>query len=465
MELEKLEISELEEVLKSKGLDIKELALEAKMLKTKGESTVEVKNTDGEKEFTLSMTMYPDFVITRKTKQTEQQLVIMPSCESFFIKTIKNGTSTTENLSRATYQKFSSGMEKIKMPEDYWLDSVTSGVKWYDALQELIKMNEKKPIFDMIRKHVFESFEITNLLATYDSYRTRENIDSAVKAYQTVQPIYKEFFNDENCRKFIKMNIAFVKDLIDTFSLEKARIFMTRYQKNYNSLLNDEKGHRYYSRSIGDFVTSSKSEIVNGDAILDSNNLCYSLRPNVPMDFNKFCDYVFLQSRRMGYKHSINTFFIEWNDTLKMQMKLRGKIIDKYPLSLPQAHLCLASDMMDLEVPIDEAKFKDTVNKLKFADCTIDDYIIECPKTKEDIIEEAIQQLNCLVGYLPDYAEGKASLYFMRKKTAPNTSYITIEVTPEGELGQHLKKLNKCCTEEENKVVEKWHKKYFGVSA
>ena len=53
----------------------------------------------------------------------------------------------------------------------------------------------------------------------------------------------------------------------------------------------------------------------------------------------------------------------------------------------------------------------------------------------------------------------------MRKKTAPNTSYITIEVTPEGELGQHLKKLNKCCTEEENKVVEKWHKKYFGVSA
>jgi len=89
-----ISLDELRAVLESKGLDIKELAKEAKGLKSAPQSVVESKQVNRPKRapvFELALVNYPDFVIRKSTSKTEKMLVFMVSQDSYYIKTIKMG--------------------------------------------------------------------------------------------------------------------------------------------------------------------------------------------------------------------------------------------------------------------------------------------------------------------------------------------------------------------------------------
>ena len=49
--------------------------------------------------------------------------------------------------------------------------------------------------------------------------------------------------------------------------------------------------------------------------------------------------------------------------------------------------------------------------------------------TTTELLEEANQQRNCLACYANSYANGRAQIFFMRKKSAPEKSYISIEMS------------------------------------
>lgn len=76
-----------------------------------------------------------------------------------------------------------------------------------------------------------------------------------------------------------------------------------------------------------------------------------------------------------------------------------------------------------------EEKFKARSLKLQKYEYENDKYIIITPHSVNELLEEANQQRNCLACYANSYANGRAQIFFMRKKSAPEKSYISIEMS------------------------------------
>jgi hypothetical protein len=59
------------------------------------------------------------------------------------------------------------------------------------------------------------------------------------------------------------------------------------------------------------------------------------------------------------------------------------------------------------------------------------DLIMKPPESSEDIILEGSILHHCVGGYVERHAEGKTNILFIRKKTAPDTPFFTVEVSNE----------------------------------
>ena len=52
------------------------------------------------------------------------------------------------------------------------------------------------------------------------------------------------------------------------------------------------------------------------------------------------------------------------------------------------------------------------------------------PKSVDDFKKEGDNNNNCVAGYANDHADGDTIIVFIRKKSAPEKSYITCQLTP-----------------------------------
>lgn len=68
-------------------------------------------------------------------------------------------------------------------------------------------------------------------------------------------------------------------------------------------------------------------------------------------------------------------------------------------------------------------------------------YLVRLPKSGEEMCMEAIKQHNCLGEYVYRHAIGKTTIVFLRKKSRPDKSYVTMEIS-ENEIVQVFKQCN-----------------------
>lgn len=82
-------------------------------------------------------------------------------------------------------------------------------------------------------------------------------------------------------------------------------------------------------------------------------------------------------------------------------------------------------------------RWYDKFPMLQFED---DNYTVMIPKTREDFVNEANAQNNCVYSYyFEPVTKGDTLVVFIRKKDNPNKSYITCEVNPNsGSIKQYL---------------------------
>ena len=70
------------------------------------------------------------------------------------------------------------------------------------------------------------------------------------------------------------------------------------------------------------------------------------------------------------------------------------------------------------------------------------DYVIIMPTCALDICKEAVSQHNCLGDYIYAHAEGETTILFLRKRTAPDVSFVTMAVGLDLEINQVYGKYN-----------------------
>lgn len=427
--------TKVEEITKMmEGLSIKDLAKIAKQLEagTLEDSTlIKRKTISAPTRWELALCNYPDFAIKRITPKTEQLLVIMPSCAGYYIKQKKNGEEIIENLNEDLFVKFTASMPEISLDEGMWINSMAGGKKFWAHFTKALK---DETYITMVKKHCAPKFD--------DVFRDRYGSPASkyTDCYKAYPNLYEQYINESRIMKTFLMNKNVTIKLIETFGLDNVRDFIEEYKL---SLVQDEhtntNGYSYKSNPFGSYAI---------DTLLKDNIF----------EYKRFKDYVLYQSVRMGYAYSMDNFWVIWRDTLAMQKQMYGKIKEKYPEDLPLYHQQLSYKTVINREVIDAANLKRTVDKLSKYDMTIGDFIFMCPKSQQDMTDEAQQQANCLASYTKKYINGESEIFFMRKKDEPETSYITIEKHGY-ELRQIYYACNRHVSDEDRKVAEEWLKR------
>lgn len=79
-----------------------------------------------------------------------------------------------------------------------------------------------------------------------------------------------------------------------------------------------------------------------------------------------------------------------------------------------------------------------------------DDYVVIIPETADEIINEGKNQHNCVGSYVRDVIRENCNIVFVRQKSNPNVSYITVEIYPNGRIGQYLRSYNHYASDADN---------------
>jgi hypothetical protein len=428
-----INMADVQAALAAQGLDIRELAKQAKALQRGEIVNPERKGMTSTLTFKLALVNYPDFCIERTTAKTRQLIVIMPSVKGYYVKSFKGEDEFVEELTPELYSKFTSGMNDLDLPNDFWIRKMCSGKKFCDMLLRALKSDT---YVEMIKYKIAPKVEDMHL----GDWGGPESNDY-VKAYKTNPILYREFCMHEKSKKVLVSSPVFVTNLVNDFGLNNARDFLTHLNM---SLVEVESG--YYGGFRGSRYSSTKPY------------------PNVEMKYETFRDYVLYQSVFMGYGKTINTFLNEWCDAIKMQQDIYHKIKEKYHENLPLWHAQLSYKSQCMREQIDQVKMQEMVNIASMYQGTSGKYVFIAPTCKQDFLDEAQMQQNCLASYVSKFVEGDCIIMFMRLKADPTQSLVTIEIRKDDDgnythLNQQYQARNRACTAEQSDAIDKWLKR------
>jgi hypothetical protein len=113
---------------------------------------------------------------------------------------------------------------------------------------------------------------------------------------------------------------------------------------------------------------------------------------------------------------------------------------------------------------IDQQKMQEMVDLATLYQGVNGKYVFIAPTCKQDFLDEAQMQQNCLASYVSKFVEGDCIIMFMRLKSDPTQSLVTIEIRKDNDgnytvLNQKYQARNRQCTQEQSDAIDKWLKR------
>lgn len=437
---------ELEAILKEHNLDFSDIAKIASTIKENSTDKAETAILKAPKKVTTSLTYeitkssYPDFVVTKKTTAQTKELVVAPSCDGLFIRTLRKGGSwDVEQLNGENYALFMSDApttKPIQLPDEFYVKTLERGKVFGDGLVQYLSDEIIKRMIKDKCAPTFDKEQYTNRRYYYGDRTT--NIQQQKEIYNVFPIIYKEYAHSQSKQiiHLIKEKPGLVMFVYKNYGLDKARDFikhcdlcMYDFKNNYGWCGYGYNQHNYTNQEVVTRVCG------DGEGIYKTiREYLPSRLPLINMDYESFKEYFLYESYRIGYSN-FSDFLSTWDDTLVMEHSLFGKIKEKYPKDLPIYHNKLVRRKNNYKY-YNEPAFKSSFEKAaakckKFAwNPEESEYEYIVPLTTEDVVEEADQQSNCLVHaqYMQRVIDGTSILVFMRKKKDVEHSFITMEI-------------------------------------
>ena len=138
-------------------------------------------------------------------------------------------------------------------------------------------------------------------------------------------------------------------------------------------------------------------------------------------------------------------------------MKTISPKFDKYPRHFLTTHQIACRNYNRMKKEFSEELFKKRINKQY--ECSFGDYIFIYPDSTQDIKDEAAQMSNCVASYIDKVIDGECHILFLRKKSKPDESLVTIEVR-NNHIVQARRRFNDDVTVEDQKAIDAFNKKF-----
>lgn len=438
-----ISIEEIKELLQTHNLSFSDIAKIANEINKPEIQDENIKLTTKTPKRTFELTLsYPDFIIKKQTALQTKELVIAPSCDGMFIRTLnKNNEWTVEPLTGDNYSAFMSGapIEEFNFTPDFYIKSIARGKVFGENLISFLK----DPVIKrMIKDKCAPKLNATDIIYDDSSCITRQK-----NIYKIFPLIYKQYADgySEKVTYAIKNNPSLFIFIYQVYGIDNTRDFI----ENYDMCCFDIKG-QYSMSGMYTFPEYANENIINKLLdVKDREDITEnSIKPYLParipiinMEYKAFKEYCLYEAYRMGY-YQLSDFLSTWEDTIKMEYTAYGRIKEKYPKYLPIYHNKLSRMLKNNVYYKDKTfqkSFESAAEKYKSFEYTSKDgaYKFIVPLTVTDVVHEADQQCNCLVSakYMQKVINGDSILVFMRKESCLDDSFVTMEIS-RGEITQ-----------------------------
>ena len=408
----------------------------------------------------------PDWAVRRKTTRTSQLLCFMTSANQFYIKNEKNGD--IEKVTQANLNSFLRSADSVPIEDEngdspFWIDFLSSESGFREELYAVSVSETRQKLCCSGYAYMGSSSagrklaELENILGASLLKRLFNSLsDTAKKAFRYYVSYYSYYGSNSYGAYTPNGNdpeVAKIRTLIDDLANDR------RWSKDALSFLQKDEVNYLVERYMDSPATSfpNVAQVVYKNWNPRSNPKTAEKRLNV----RKAIDHIFDSGIEQGYADDLDNFADCWKDYLNHQEDVYGKLVEKYPDNLASSEKRLSYVYNQRRAQIDERKFNEMVEKAKVYRDENEYFILTSPETRVDLIDEGRKMSNCIGGYVNNIIEGYCMIFFLRKKSAPETPFVDIEVHQDGSLGQVRAKYNKSPSYEALDFVREWHAEHF----
>lgn len=397
-----------------------------------------------------------DIVIRRKTSRTEKIMAIIPSKEQYYIS--ENGTS--KNLDADSMNRFLDRLDEPLEIDLDWIRNIERGKKNCEDILFFLRRYSKHICAGLVDMSMARSYEEPDLVDIFDvAPRLALFLRDVTKTIPERPPITQRYTSFQPCACGVfdgTDNLKYLVFMNAVFGLDKTRDFVrTMIDADINFGCQSDTFVRLMANFFGMDANSMRmGRNISHSAIIQlerpkKGNSDVKLDPDT---FSSYCT----SYQEEGYS-DLRSFFGELNDDWAMQKRVYGEIRDRYPKNLATHHRKMVLKYHLIANDIDDQKISQYYETHKSNEWKSDQYFIKAPKNVGDIVDEAQQQSNCLRSYIGSVAEGRTEIYFLRKKSDPDTSLVTVQVS-NGSVVQAKSRFNKEPRYSEKMALMDWAK-------
>ena len=302
-----------------------------------------------------------------------------------------------------------------------WYETVAHGYLYLDNIKEVLKgtIYEKSRMWELVKKER-EYINLPDLLdaAKYPSFETLVemklyNLAYASRYFYCKGPFKKIFGVDKTYYSFMKRHNITIEQLKILHLYPTTDIRKIRFLQKYQYVIEEIKEYT----SIDNFINYFRKKRLK-DAHLYRDYLGFVKKLGLDLKNKRYLFPDKLKTMHDLYEKQLN---IMEQERIKKCIEKRVEILIK------------------------------NVFKNK-------EFVIFPASSVEELIDESMQQNNCVRTYAEKYANGDCDIYFMRKLESPNVSLVTVEVKDNIVVQKRIKN-NGMTNKKQDKFLDTWQKK------
>jgi hypothetical protein len=374
-----------------------------------------------------------DFIISRAMAKSARELVILISQGLFYFRDKKSGIVEDVTLDKLKAFIKGLGEENIKLSEVLWLPALGK-----DTIERLVNIISDEDIAEMCKHNVLAGIKRPEWYKKY----WKQNQKLFIKLHSIFPTIA------DNATNKYRSSLPVIFEIDKRFGYNEAMYFAeTLLRTGVERYTSDIERQRYvYNNAYGDYEDN-----------LDLKGFMQLLDEPYNLSLRRLIEYVFYDAYAQGIANIDNTFWKTYEDYLSMQIKIHGKIKEKYPKYLKTEHDVLALKINMMEVVAKCEDFAERSGEVKRLEHNGSIYSIVVPGTPQQIADEGINLSHCVGSYVDKIINGDCHILFLRKSHAPEESLVTLQLSS-GRINQaeglHRRKI----TAEERKFLLGWGK-------